>query len=619
MNRKHKKLLARILLGGALFAVGWLFPAGSYIRTGVFALSFLIAGYDVLLRAGKNILRGQVFDENFLMTLAGIGAFFVGEAPEGAAVMLFYQVGELFQSCAVASSRKSITELMNLRPDSAHVLRDGALCRVDPETVAVGEVVVVSAGEKIPLDGVIVQGETTVDTASLTGESVPRSCAVGDTVLSGCVNLSGTVQVQVTCAYDSCTAAKILELVENAAAKKTKYESFITKFARYYTPAVVLSAVLLAAIPPLIQGGNFAEWIHRALTFLVVSCPCALVISVPLTFFGGIGGASKNGVLIKGSNYFEGLSKVNTVVMDKTGTLTEGKFSVVRTAPVGISEQELLHLAASAEKYSTHPLAGAVRAACAGEISKSVCEVTELAGQGISAQVDGARIHVGNARLMASIGICAAEQDAAGTVIHVAREKTYLGAIYVADQLKASARETVERLKEMGVRTVMLTGDRAAAAEAVAKTLCVDAYYAELLPADKVARTEQLLESKGKGSVLFVGDGINDAPVLSRADIGVAMGGIGSDAATEAADVVIMQDEPEKLITAIQIARRTMRIARQNIVFALAVKGLVLLLGAIGVGSMWEAVFADVGVAVIAILNAMRAAGYKEKRTNRAQ
>lgn len=608
MTRKHKRTLIRIAASGVVFAVGMLAPLEGIAKLIVFLAAYFIIGYDVLLRAAKNIFHGNVFDENFLMALATVGAFITGEYPEGVAVMLFYQVGELFQSIAVSKSRRSITELMDLRQDYANLIENGEVKKVSPEEVSVGDIILVKPGEKIPLDGKVVDGESFLDTAALTGESVPRKSSPGDSVLSGCVNGGGTLKIEVEKLFDESTASKILDMVENAASKKSKAENFITKFAKYYTPAVVIAAVLLAVVPPLILSENFAGWIHRALIFLVVSCPCALVISVPLTFFAGIGGASKKGVLIKGSNYFEGLSSAKTVVFDKTGTLTKGSFSVSAVYPSGVGGEELLRIAALAESFSSHPIALSIRAAAGATDDKSVSDVSEIAGKGVSAVIDGCKVFAGNLSLMEENGIDAAKPDDCGTVVYIARDGKFCGSIVISDEIKSDSADCIARLKQMGIRTVMLTGDNESAAFEIAERLKIDEYYSGLLPGDKVDHVERLLSETKGGSLIFAGDGINDAPVLSRADVGVAMGGIGSDAATEAADVVIMRDEPSKIPEAVSLAKKTMRIARQNIVFALAVKLVVLVLGALNMANMWDAVFADVGVSVIAILNAIRAA-----------
>ena len=565
----------------------------------------------MLWRAVRNIAHGQVFDENFLMALATVGALAIGEYPEAVFVMLFYQVGELFQSYAVDQSRKSITALMDIRPDYANMEGpDGQLEQVDPEDVAVGDTIVIKAGERIPLDGVVLEGSSTVDTAALTGESLPRQVESGDDVISGCVNLSGLLKVQVTKAFEESTVAKILDLVENSASKKAKAEHFITKFARYYTPIVVLAAVALAFLPPLFTSIQWVDSIQRALNFLVVSCPCALVISVPLSFFGGIGGASKDGILVKGGNYLEVLARTEIVVFDKTGTLTRGVFNVTAIHPDHCDQGQLLELAALAECWSDHPISRSLKEAYGREMdSARVSSVEEVAGRGVKAVVDGHTICAGNDKLMEDIGVSWHPCHRVGTTVHVASDGVYLGHIVISDEVKPDAKEAVAALKAAGVRkTVMLTGDAQAVGEDVAKQLGLDEVHTQLLPAGKVARVEELLkEVSPKGALAFVGDGINDAPVLSRADIGIAMGGLGSDAAIEAADIVLMDDKPSKIAHAIRIARRTLSIVRQNIVFALAVKLLVLVLSAVGLVSMWAAVFADVGVSVIAILNAMRA------------
>ena len=614
MSKKQRRTLVRLIIGAAAFAAALLIPLGGVFRLVLFLVPYFVIGGDVLLRALRNIAHGQVFDENFLMAVATVGAFCVGEYPEGVAVMLFYQVGELFQSYAVGRSRQSISALMDIRPDYANVRREGELVRVDPEEVSVDDLIVVKPGERVPLDGVIAEGSSTLDTAALTGESLPRDAAPGDAVISGCINLSGLLTVRVSRVYGESTVAKILDLVENASSKKAKAENFITRFARWYTPCVVIGAALLAVVPPLVTGGSFSMWIHRALIFLVISCPCALVISVPLSFFGGIGGASKCGILVKGSNYLEALAGTETVVFDKTGTLTKGSFRVTAVHPDEISEDRLLELAALAESYSSHPIALSLRAAYGKEPDETrVSGVEEVSGRGVKATVDERKVCAGNGKLMDEAGAVWHDCHLSGTTVHVAVDGEYAGHIVISDEVKEDAREAVSALREAGVRkTVMLTGDAEPVAAQVAKELGLDEYHAGLLPADKVDRMERLLAEKSpRGVLAFVGDGINDAPVLSRADIGIAMGGLGSDAAIEAADVVIMDDRPSKLAAAIKISRRTLAIVRQNIVFALAVKALVLLLGALGDANMWEAVFADVGVSVIAILNATRALNVK--------
>ena len=576
----------------------------------LYLIPYGIIGWDVLWRAIRNIKNGQVFDENFLMSVATVGAFGCGEYPEAVAVMLFYQVGELFQSVAVDRSRKSISALMDIRPDYANMERNGELVQVDPEEVSVGDVIVVKAGERVPLDGTVLEGTSSLDTAALTGESLPRDVQAGDEVVSGCVNLTGVLHVKVNKPFGESTVAKILDLVENSSSKKAKAENFITKFARYYTPAVVFAALALAALPPLLGMGPWLMWVQRALNFLVVSCPCALVISIPLSFFGGIGGASKQGILVKGGNYLEALAQAGIVVFDKTGTLTKGTFEVTAVHPQQVSEGELLELAALAERFSDHPISRSIQAACQSAPDPNrVTDAKEIAGHGVRAVVDGKTVLAGNQKLMDQFHI--PFEDAChhvGTIIHVAVDGVYMGHIVISDQVKEGAKETLRDLKAAGMRkTVMLTGDSQAVGQAVARQLGLDEVHAELLPGDKVDQVERLLQSKGpKEQLVFVGDGINDAPVLSRADIGVAMGAMGSDAAIEAADIVLMDDDLKKLPVAVRIARKTLRIVRENIVFALAVKFLVLILSALGKANMWWAVFADVGVSVIAILNSMR-------------
>ena len=616
MTKKQKKTRRRILTALGLFLAlelaehlapdalpGLAWPV-------LYLIPYGIIGWDVLWRAIRNIKNGQVFDENFLMSVATVGAFGCGEYPEAVAVMLFYQVGELFQSVAVDRSRKSISALMDIRPDYANIEQNGELVQVDPEEVSVGDVIVVKAGERVPLDGTVLEGTSSLDTAALTGESLPRDVQAGDEVVSGCVNLTGVLHVKVNKPFGESTVAKILDLVENSSSKKAKAENFITKFARYYTPAVVFAALALAALPPLLGMGPWLMWVQRALNFLVVSCPCALVISIPLSFFGGIGGASKQGILVKGGNYLEALAQAGIVVFDKTGTLTKGSFEVTAVHPQQVSEQELLELAALAERFSDHPISRSIQAACQSAPDPNrVTDAKEIAGHGVRAVVDGKTVLAGNQKLMDQFHI--PFEDAChhvGTIIHVAVDGVYMGHIVISDQVKEGAKETLRDLKAAGVRkTVMLTGDSQAVGQAVARQLGLDEVHAELLPGDKVDQVERLLQSKGpKEQLVFVGDGINDAPVLSRADIGVAMGAMGSDAAIEAADIVLMDDDLKKLPVAVRIARKTLRIVRENIVFALAVKFLVLILSALGVANMWWAVFADVGVSVIAILNSMR-------------
>ncbi|MCQ4864247.1 heavy metal translocating P-type ATPase [Pseudoflavonifractor phocaeensis] len=610
MSMKQKKMLARIISSAVLLVIAVLIPLEGLFRLPLFLVPYAVIGWDVLWRAVRNIAHGQVFDENFLMALATVGAFFTGEYPEAVFVMLFYQVGELFQSYAVDRSRKSITELMDIRPDYANIERDGRLEQVDPEDVALGDIIVVKPGERIPLDGVVLEGTSSVNTSALTGESLPREASPDSDVISGCVNMTGLLRVRVTKPFEESTVAKILDLVENSSSKKAKAEHFITKFARYYTPVVVLVAALLAVFLPFFADVGWSESIHRALIFLVISCPCALVISVPLSFFGGIGGASKQGILVKGGNYLEVLSNAEIVVFDKTGTLTKGVFNVTAIHPDQCSESRLLELAALAESYSDHPISRSLRDAYNAPLDAGrVADVEELSGRGVRARVDGQLICAGNDKLMEEIGVKWHPCHKVGTTVHVAAEGEYLGHIVISDEVKSDAARAIADLKTQGVRkTVMLTGDARAVGEAVAGELGLDEVHTQLLPADKVDRVEALLTQKtGKGALAFVGDGINDAPVLSRADIGIAMGGLGSDAAIEAADIVLMDDQPSKIAAAIGIARKTLRIVKQNIVFALAVKLLVLALGAMGMANMWEAVFADVGVSVLTILNATRA------------
>ncbi|MBR4941742.1 MAG: cadmium-translocating P-type ATPase [Clostridia bacterium] len=608
MRKKEKKTLVRIAAAGVLFAAVWFLPLEGIFRLLAFLVPYGIAGWDVLYTAARNIAKGSIFDENFLMALATVGAFAIGEYPEAVAVMVFYQLGELFQNIAVGKSRRSIAKLMDIRPDYAVVLRDGREIELPPEEVAVGETILIRPGERVPLDGVIISGSTAFDTAALTGESLPRDAAEGDTAISGSVNLTSAIRVRVTGIYEESTVNRILELVENAVIKKAKTEKFITRFARWYTPCVVVSAALLALVPPIFLG-NWANWINRGLIFLVVSCPCALVISVPLSFFGGIGGASRKGILFKGSVALERFASADTFVFDKTGTLTCGSFSVTEVCPLAVSEAELKKLAALAESYSNHPIARCISAEFGiPEDKNAVSSVTELGGRGICAVIDGRRVLAGNARLMAENGIGLPDASLPGTTVYIAREGILLGYITAADTPKPNSAAAIAQLRKLGAkRTVMLTGDSRSAAEKAAEVLGLDEVRAELMPADKVAIVEELLSQQSGGKALvFVGDGINDAPVLARSDVGVAMGALGSDAAIEAADVVLMDDDPAKLALGLRIARKTTAIVRQNIVFALGVKGLVLLLSAVGFGNMWIAVFADVGVAVIAILNAMR-------------
>jgi len=610
MTKKQKHLLTRIIVAAVLFITGGLLPLEGWAEMGVYLLCYAVIGWDIVWKAITNILHGQVFDENFLMTIATIGALILGEHSEGVAVMLFYQVGEWFQSYAVSKSRRSITSLMDIRPDYANIEKDGKLVQVDPEEVQIGDTIIVKPGERVPLDGTIIKGSSTLDTSALTGESMPREVEAGMEVISGCINQTGILTIQTTKEFGESTVAKILDLVENASDKKGRMENFITRFARYYTPAVVFAALALAILPPLVTGQAFSIWIYRALTFLVISCPCALVISIPLSFFGGIGGASKIGVLVKGSNYLEALAYTETVVFDKTGTLTKGSFAVTEIHANDMEDEELLELAAYAEDYSNHPISLSIQKAYGRKIDNSrITDVKEIAGHGVQAIIDGMTVLAGNAKLMEREHIRYTAPNAIGTVVYVAYDGRYAGCIVIADEVKADAPAAIKELKAAGIRrTVMLTGDADAVGQDVARRLGLDRAYTELLPADKVDRVEELLAQKSaKGMLAFVGDGINDAPVLARADVGIAMGALGSDAAIEAADVVLMTDEPSKIATVMKIARKTIRISNQNIVFALGVKFLVLILGALGRANMWAAVFADVGVSVIAILNAIRA------------
>ena len=608
MKKKTIKIVIALIL--FIFAMVVKFE-NELINKGIFIISYIIVGFEILRKAVRNIFRGKVFDENFLMSVATIGAFGIGEFPEAVAVMLFYQIGELFQSYAVDKSRKSIASLMDIRPDYANIYRDEKIEKVNPEEVKIGDTIIVKPGEKIPLDGTIIEGTTTLDTKALTGESLPREAKEGDKVLSGCINLNGVIKIKVEKEYGESTVSKILDLVENASSKKSKSENFITKFAKYYTPIVVIIALILAIIPPLvISGATFSDWIYRALSFLVVSCPCALVISIPLSFFGGIGGASKMGVLIKGSNYLEALSNTEIAVFDKTGTLTKGVFEVQKIEPVGISKEELLKISAYAENYSNHPISKSIKQAYKKEIDeKQIKNYEELSGLGISAKINNQEVLVGNEKLMQEKGIDFEKCADIGTILYVAKEGKYVGYILIADTIKEDAKRTIEELKKNGVKqTVMLTGDKKEVGESVAKEIGIDKVYTELLPTDKVQKVEELLKTKtAKGKLAFVGDGINDAPVLALADIGIAMGGLGADSAIEAADVVIMTDEPSKIIKSIKLSKKTMKIVKENIIFAITIKILVLILAALGISTMWEAVFADVGVSIIAIINALRA------------
>ncbi len=610
-----KRLVWRLVFSSIFFSAALIINV-EILKIIFFVVSYLFAGYDVVISAFRNILRGDVFDENFLMAVASLGAFAIGEAPEGVAVMLFYQIGELFQSYAVGQSRKSIAALMDIRPDYANVKTEDGLVVMDPEEVKPGDIIVVKPGEKVPLDGIVIDGSSMLDTSALTGESVPRDITTGSDILSGCININGLVTARVTKEFEESTVSKILDLVENAGSKKSKSEQFITKFARYYTPAVVIIAALLAVVPPLIiKEATFSQWIYRALSFLVVSCPCALVISVPLSFFGGIGGASKKGILVKGSNYLEALANTEIVVFDKTGTLTKGVFNVQEIHPEGISEQELLELTAYAENYSNHPISSSLKRAYKNEINaERISNVEEIPGHGVSAVIDSRKVAAGNVKLMEKMKIDYNKNEFSGTVVHMAVDGIYAGLIVIADEVKEDSKNAISKLKNINIKQiVMLTGDTLKAGEKAARELGLHKVYAELLPADKVEKVEELLAEKSlKGKLAFVGDGINDAPVLARADIGIAMGGLGSDAAIEAADIVIMTDEPSKIATAIKISQKTLNIASQNIIFAIGIKLVILLLSALGYATMWAAVFADVGVAIIAILNSFRALNVKD-------
>lgn len=614
MNKK----LVKIIIAAVIFAIGLLVKTDIlWLKPAIFISSYIVVGTDVVVKAIKNIFQGQVFQESFLMTVATVGALIIGEYPEAVAVMLFYQVGEYFQSYAVAKSRKSIASLMDIRPDYANVKKGDELIKTDPDEVAIGDTIVVRAGERIPLDGKVLDGNSMIDTSALTGESVPREAGVGSDVLSGCINVNGVLTIEVTKEFGESTVSKILDLVENASSKKANTENFITKFARVYTPIVMAAALLIAIIPPLvISDATFGDWIYRALTFLVVSCPCALVVSIPLSFFGGIGGASRRGVLVKGSNYLEALAQTEIVVFDKTGTLTKGVFKVQKINAVGISEEELLELTAYVESYSNHPISLSLKAAYGKDIdNEKIIDVEEIAGHGVSATVHGRKVFAGNVKLMQKIGVEYSRDEIIGTTVHVAIDGQYAGYIVIADEVKEDAAEAIRLLKKANIhQTVMLTGDAKSVGEKVGKELGLDKVYTELLPGDKVEKVEELLAQAKKsanGKLAFVGDGINDAPVLARADIGIAMGGLGSDAAIEAADVVIMTDEPSKLATAMKISQKTLRIAKQNIWLALSIKSIVLVLSAVGIATMWEAVFADVGVTIIAVLNSFRALNTK--------
>ena len=611
-----KNRLWRIIIGAIFFIVAIVIDTNiEWLNIALYLISYIIVGGDIVKRAVRNIFKGKVFDENFLMSIATIGAMLIGEYPEGIAVMLFYQVGELFQSYAVDKSRRSIADAMDIRPDYANVKRGDEVIKVDPDEVQIGDIIVIKPGERIPLDGKVIEGNSMVDTSALTGESVPREVEVGHEILSGCINVNGVITAEVTKEYGESTVSKILDLVENASSKKSQSEQFITKFARYYTPIVVIIAVFLAIIPPLvIDGATFSDWIYRALTFLVVSCPCALVVSIPLSFFGGIGGASRKGILVKGSNYLEALAEAEIIVFDKTGTLTKGVFNVQEVHPEGVSKEELLELTAYAESYSNHPISNSLKQAYGKEIDNGrISDVEEVSGHGVFATVDGKKVSAGNIKLMKKLNIPCYEGEVVGTVVHVGIDDKYAGYIVIADEAKEDSARAIMELKEAKIKqTVMLTGDTKNVASKVAKQLGLDKVYSELLPGDKVEKVEELLAQKSaKGKLAFVGDGINDAPVLARADIGIAMGGLGSDAAIEAADIVIMTDEPSKIATAIKVSKKTLRIAHQNTVFSIGIKIIVLILSAFGIATMWAAIFADVGVTIIAVLNAFRALNVK--------
>lgn len=616
MSKKQKKILIRILISFILLISISFIPLNGKWNLLLNLIPFIIIGWDVIFKAVRNILHGQIFDENFLMSLATIGAFVTGEYKEGSAVMLFYQIGELFQSYAVGCSRKSISSLMDIRPDYANIEVNGKLIQKAPEEIMPGDIIIIKPGEKIPLDGIVINGNSIINTSALTGESVPREVSVGDDVISGCVNLKGLIYVKVTKEFENSTVSKILELVENSSEKKSHSENFITKFAKYYTPCVVIGAVLLAVIPPAITGEGWINWMHRALTFLVISCPCALVISVPLSFFGGIGCASKNGILIKGSNYIEALTKTDIMVFDKTGTLTKGVFKVTAVHPESVSENQLIEFAAMAESYSDHPISQSIIELYKMEINKSrVSNYNEISGHGVKCCIDGNLVCVGNNKLMDDIGVKWHPCHHTGTIVHVSVNNEYAGHIIISDEIKPESEKAIELIKKNNIRTVMLTGDTNKVGVQTAKKLKIDDVYTDLLPQNKVEKVEELIEKKKEDrKLVFVGDGINDAPVLTRADIGISMGAIGSDAAIEASDIVLMDDNPAKIPLAIDIAKKTLRIVKQNIVFALSVKMLVLITGALGITNMWAAVFADVGVSVIAILNAIRALKFDNKK-----
>ena len=622
MTKKQKKALIRIIISVALVGLISLLPVKGYLRFGMFMIPYLVIGYDILRKAVKGIMNRQVFDENFLMAVATIGAIALGDYTEGVAVMIFYQIGELFQSYAVGKSRRNISELMDIRPDYANIRTEsGELEQVDPDEVEIGSIIVVQPGEKVPIDGIIVEGKSSLNTSALTGESLPRDAAAGDEIISGCINMTGVLEIKTTREFGESTVSKILDMVENASSRKSRSENFISKFAHYYTPIVCYLAAALAILPPLVSilflriAPNWGEWIFRALTFLVISCPCALVISIPLSFFAGIGGASRSGVLVKGSNYLETLAQTSCVVFDKTGTLTQGVFAVASVHPAGMTEAELLEYAALAESYSGHPISKSLQKAYGKSADQNrIGEVEEISGNGVKTVIDGKEIAVGNDKLMKKLGVSYEESNEIGTIVHVAIDGKYAGNILISDQSKPTSAEAIKSLKKAGVsKTVMLTGDRRNVAEHVAKELGLTEYYAELLPADKVTSVEKLLAEQGSHDKLaFVGDGINDAPVLSRADIGIAMGAMGSDAAIEAADIVLMDDDPMKIVKAIKIARKCIRIVYENIYFAIGIKVICLILGALGIANMWAAIFADVGVMVIAVLNAIRALSVKK-------